>query len=562
MAERKKLGQILQESGAVTEEQVHRALLHARQKKLRIGEALIDLGFVDEDRVMRALCRQVGLPFVDLKKNKLPPATVALLPAGTVTEHRIIPVKKTPGGVIVAIDDPDRSYILDDLRFQLGIDMQPAIASPGGIRHALQSYWNVAGDSEEQTGSALEAVTELDGDLSADDAPVVRLVDSIIKDGVRQRASDVHVEPLADRVRIRYRIDGKCREVQTVPKSLQGTVLSRLKIMSEMDMAEKRRPQDGRIGMKVDGRDIDFRVSALPAYHGESLVMRILDKEQGLVTLTDLGFHPSDYARFERLIKRPNGIFLVTGPTGSGKTTSLYAALRELNRPDVKILTAENPVEYHVSGINQCGVQHGIGLDFSRILRSMLRQAPDIILVGEIRDLETAEIAIQAALTGHLVFSTLHTNDAPSAITRLVDMGVKRFLVSTAVMAVMAQRLVRRLCPECREAYDPEPSQLRAAGLTKERIGDRPIYRAVGCKACQGQGYRGRLGMFELFEMDTALRELTFRGASALEVRNQARMSGGLVTLLEDGVRKILAGDTSLDEVLAATVADDQGATL
>jgi type IV pilus assembly protein PilB len=558
MAERKRLGEILASAGAVTEEQVHRALLHARQKKMRIGEALVDLGFTDEEKVARALCKQLGLPFVDLLKNRIPPATVALLPAEVVREFRVIPVKKTPGAVIVALDDPDKSYMLDDLRFQLDVDLRPALATPGGVRHALKTYWDVAGDgAAAETSAAVEEIAG--GDAGADDAPVIRLVDSVIKDAVRMRASDIHIEPLVDRVRVRYRVDGHCREIQTVPKSLQGPVLSRMKILSGMDMAEKRRPQDGRIAMNVDGRDIDFRVSALPAYHGESLVMRILDKEYGLVTLPELGFHPTDYARFERLIKRPNGIFLVTGPTGSGKTTSLYAALRELNRPDVKILTAENPVEYHLSGINQCGVQRSIGLDFARILRSMLRQAPDIILVGEIRDLETAEIAIQAALTGHLVFSTLHTNDAPSAITRLVDMGVKRFLVSTAVMAVMAQRLIRVLCNECKEPYDPEPSELRAVGLTPEMLAGSTIYRAVGCPACQGIGYKGRRGMFELFEMDNALRELTFKGASALEVRTQAKVSGGMVTLQQDGVRKILDGITTLDEVLAATVSEDQG---
>jgi type IV pilus assembly protein PilB len=488
---------------------------------------------------------------------------VALLPSEVCIEHRIVPVKKTPGAIIVAMEDPEKSFLLDDLRFQLGQDLRAALASPGGITHALVTYYGMApeaaaGGVDEAAASIAEAEAV---DLSEDDAPVVRLVDSIIKDAVRMKASDIHVEPLVDRVRVRYRVDGHCREVQTVPKSLQGPVLSRLKIMSNMDMAERRRPQDGRIAMHVDNRDIDFRVSALPAYHGESLVLRILDKEQGLVSLLDLGFHASDYARFERLIKRPNGIFLVTGPTGSGKTTTLYAALRELNRPDVKILTAENPVEYNLTGINQTDVKTRIGLTFARILRSMLRQAPDIILVGEIRDLETAEIAIQAALTGHLVFSTLHTNDAPSAITRLVDMGVKRFMVSTAVMAVMAQRLIRLLCPKCKEPHIPEPADLRAAGISPEQIEGKTLYRAVGCEACGNLGYKGRKGMFELFEMDTALREMTFRGASSMEVRDQARISGGLVTLLEDGVRKVLAGETTLDEVLAATVAADQALT-
>ncbi len=556
MAERRKLGQILVEMKAVTEDQVHRALLHGRQKQVRIGEAMIELGFVDEEKVARALARQFALQFVYLDRSKLAPNVVSLLPAETVVSQRLIPVKSAPGAVIVAIDDPERLYILDDLRFQLGVDLRPVLATPGAVTQALATYWNAA---EKPAGESAEGEkAEAEAAEGGEDAPVIRLVDNLIKEAVRERASDIHVEPMADRVRVRYRIDGLCQEMQAVPKSLQGPVLSRLKILSHMDMAEKRRPQDGRIAMKIDGRDIDFRVSALPAYHGESLVMRILDKERGLVTLQELGFHPSDYARFERLIKRPNGIFLVTGPTGSGKTTSLYAALRELNRPDVKILTAENPVEYNLTGINQCNVNRSIGLTFARILRSMLRQAPDIILVGEIRDLETAEIAIQAALTGHLVFSTLHTNDAPSAITRLVDMGVKRFLVSTAVMAVMAQRLVRVLCKECKQPYTPDPSELRLAGVTPDQIEGKTIYKAGGCPACKQSGYRGRLGIFELFEMDNTLRELVFRGASNTQVRDQARISGGLVTLLEDGVKKVLEGVTSFEEVLGATVSGDQ----
>jgi type IV pilus assembly protein PilB len=555
MAERKKLGQILVEMRVVSEEQVHKALLHARQKQIRIGESLVELGFSDEENVAKALCRQFGLQFVNLEKRDLPPGVVDMLPGEVVVTNRIIPVKQpSPNAVIVALDDPERIYLLDDLRFQTGVDLRPVLTTPSGVRRALSTHWQVV---ETKAAGPEAALADIVGGTT-DDAPVIRLVDQIIIDAVRSRASDIHVEPLADRVRVRYRIDGVCQEMPTVPKTLQGPVLSRLKILSNMDMAEKRRPQDGRIAMKVDNRDIDFRVSALPAYHGESLVMRILDKQRGLVSLEQLGFHPSDNARFDRLIKRPNGIFLVTGPTGSGKTTTLYAALQALNRPDVKIITAENPVEYNLSGINQCGVNRTIGLTFARILRSMLRQAPDIILVGEIRDLETAEIAIQAALTGHLVFSTLHTNDAPSAITRLVDMGVKRFLVSTAVMAVMAQRLVRVLCPECREPYAPEPTELRLAGVTPAQLEGRTVYKAKGCPACRNTGYKGRIGIFELFEMDTSLRELVFKGGSNTQVREQARVSGGLVSLLEDGVRKVLEGKTSFDDVLAATVSGEQ----
>jgi len=340
------------------------------------------------------------------------------------------------------------------------------------------------------------------------------------------------------------------------PKKLQGPVISRIKIMSNMDMAEKRRPQDGRIKLKLHGREIDLRVSILPSVHGESVVMRILDKEQGLVDLPVLGFHETDLARFNKIIKRPNGIFLVTGPTGSGKTTTLYAALKALNRPDVKIITAENPIEYNLTGINQAEVRHEIGLDFTRILRAMMRQAPNIILVGEIRDRETADIAIQAALTGHLVFSTLHTNDAPSALTRLIDMGVKPFLVASAVMAIMGQRLIRRLCPECREPYDPTDVELRQIGLTPSDLGGNTVYRPKGCAACSGNGYKGRQGVYELLEMSNDLRDMTFNKKPTKDLRTKA-ISEGMTTLQEDGVRKFLAGVTTIEEILRVTHSAD-----
>jgi type IV pilus assembly protein PilB len=404
----------------------------------------------------------------------------------------------------------------------------------------MAEYYAVGQRIEKKGAAAIEAA-QAAGD---DDAPIIKLVHTMLEEALRARASDVHVEPMAERIRVRYRVDGICFEAKSLPKDIQGSVLSRLKIMA------KRKPQDGRIQVDLMGRPIDLRVSALPATHGESIVMRILDKEVALVNLEKLGFHPDDHERFKRILKKPNGIFLVTGPTGSGKTTTLYAALQELNKPNVKIITAENPIEYHLKGINQCEVKHQIGLDFARILRAMLRQAPNIILVGEIRDSETAEIAIQAALTGHLVFSTLHTNDAPSAITRLIDIGVKPFLVSTAVLAVMAQRLMRLLCPSCKAPWEVEPVKLRALGIKPEQVEGKTIYKAVGCKECRHEGYRGRKGIFEMFEMDSRMRDLTFQGASTLELRNQARASCGMLTLREDGVRKILAGIASVDEVI------------
>jgi type II secretory ATPase GspE/PulE/Tfp pilus assembly ATPase PilB-like protein len=355
------------------------------------------------------------------------------------------------------------------------------------------------------------------------------------------------------KLRVRYRIDGECVEVDAPPKRLQGSILARLKIMSNMDIAEKRVPQDGRIKMKAVGREIDLRVSALPASHGESVVMRILDKEAALVDMDLVGFHPNDLTRINTIMTRPNGVLLVTGPTGSGKTTTLYAMLKSLNRTDTKIITAENPVEYNLEGINQCQVNHIIGLDFPRILKAMLRQAPNIILIGEIRDKETADIAVQAALTGHLVFSTLHTNDAPSSITRLIDMGVKPFLVASAVQAIMAQRLVRKLCNNCKEGYKPAEAELKMIGLKPAEIAGSTIYRPVGCETCGQKGYKGRLGVFELMEMDTIIREMTFKKESSQALRAQARRTGGMMTLQEDGNRKVLMGVTSIEEILSIT---------
>ena len=396
--------------------------------------------------------------------------------------------------------------------------------------------------------------------MDAQSAPVIRLVTMLITEAVNLRASDVHVEPMANRIRVRYRIDGVCRERDNIPKRMQGPVINRIKIMSGIDLAEKRLPTDGRIRMTVAGEDIDFRVSAIPGYHGESVVLRILRPESARMGVGVLGFAAEDHERFERIIKRAHGVLLVTGPTGSGKTTTLYAALNELNRPDRKIITAEDPVEYNFSGINQVQVNDTIGLSFAKILRAMLRQAPDIILVGEIRDYAVAEVAIQAALTGHLVFSTLHTNDAPSAITRLIDMGVKPFLVASSVQAVLAQRLVRVICEDCKEEDpSPDPRVLAALGFTDDELEGATIYRGNGCGSCQGTGYRGRLGIFEFMEMNSAIAELAMRRAPVSEVRKEARASG-MRTLLEDGRRKILDGITTPEDLVRITQASELAA--
>jgi type IV pilus assembly protein PilB len=379
---------------------------------------------------------------------------------------------------------------------------------------------------------------------------VVKLVNLIIQEAISLRASDIHIEPFVDRIRVRYRIDGVLVERDSPPRRLLAPLVSRIKIMGSMDIAEKRRPQDGRIKMNVTGKHFDLRVSILPTVHGQSVVMRILDRASISVSIRDLGFGEEDHKRFQQIIKRPNGIFLVTGPTGSGKTTTLYAALNELNRPDRKIITAEDPVEYYLPGVNQVEVKHQIGLDFARIIRAMLRQAPNIILVGEIRDHETAEIAVQASLTGHLVFSTLHTNDAPSAITRLADIGVQPFLIASSVIAIMAQRLVRVVCPKCKEPDEPDTGELQSAGIMPDQLANASFMRGRGCNHCYHTGYRGRLGIFEMMKMSAGIREMTFNRAPNQEIRRQARLMG-MRTLLEDGVEKAVKGITTLEEVLS-----------
>ena len=389
-----------------------------------------------------------------------------------------------------------------------------------------------------------------------EDGAIVKLISAVIVEAVNSRASDIHIEPMADRVRVRYRIDGVCIKRDDIPKRSQQPVITRLKIISGLDIAEKRVPQDGRIKMRIGGGDIDFRVSALPAYHGESVVLRILRPDAANVRLTDLGFEEEDFSRFQDIIKRPNGIFLVTGPTGSGKTTTLYSALQDLNRPDKKIITAEDPVEYNFTGINQCQVRDDIGLTFPMILRSMLRQAPNIILVGEIRDKEVGDVAIQAALTGHLVFSTLHTNDAPSAITRLIDMGIKPFLVASAIQAILAQRLVRMICPDCKVIDEnPDKFVLKQLNFTAEQLEGQHIYKGAGCSRCGNTGFRGRRAIFELLQLNNELRELAFKRSSAAELRQAAKTSG-MKNLLEDGKLKILRGVTTPEELVKIAQAE------
>ncbi len=555
---KKSIGQILRDKGWVNEEQIKKALDYSNANQCKLGEALVKLSFATQEQVTRALAIHFQLPFANLSKHEIPQELIERVPKDVALEHKIVPVATKGRALIIAMSDPLDFFTLDNLKFILNTEVDCALATPEAVDEALDQYYRLTGNYDDVLGDAEKNDVEVGrgeytGEESeANDAPVIKLVHMLISNALNERASDIHIEPMEKTLRVRYRIDGMCVQKEAPPKKLQGPILSRIKIMSRMDMAEKRRPQDGRIKLKLHGREIDLRVSALPSVHGETIVMRILDKEKGLVDLPTLGFHESDLARFRRIIRRPNGIFLVTGPTGSGKTTTLYAALKELNRPDVKIITAENPIEYNIAGINQSEVRHEIGLDFQRILRAMMRQAPNIILVGEIRDRETADIAIQAALTGHLVFSTLHTNDAPSAITRLIDMGVKPFLVASAVMAIMGQRLVRMLCKNCREPYEPNEVELKQVALRPSDLDGRPLYRGTGCPQCGGTGYFGRKGIYELLEMSADLRDMTFNKKATQELRAKAR-SEGMLTLQEDAVRKLLQGLTTIEEILRMT---------
>lgn len=547
-------------------EQLNEALALQSSTGIKLQDALDKLNYASQLECMSAMAEHSGLSFVDLSQIEIPKAVTELVPESVARENLVIPLSLEDGTLKLITSQPNNDEMIQKLKFILDKEIQPVLAVQEQIQEAInRSYGQNETESVDSmlvefTDTAIE-FTQIDNAAQAtageaeSDAPVVRLCNLLIQEAVSSRASDIHVEPFVDRVRIRYRIDGVLVERDSAPRRLLSAMLSRLKIMGNIDISEKRRPQDGRIKMTIQGKHYDLRVSMLPSVHGQSAVMRILDRGNIQIGIRDLGFHEEDYTRFQNIIKRPNGIFLVTGPTGSGKTTTLYAALNELNRPDRKIITAEDPVEYYLPGINQVEVRHNIGLDFARIIRAMLRQAPNIILVGEIRDKETAEIAVQASLTGHLVFSTLHTNDAPSAITRLVDIGVPPFLIASSVIAVMAQRLVRVNCQKCKEPFLPTAGQMKAAGVTEEQAAKATFMKGRGCSHCRQGGYRGRQAIFELMRMTSALRELTFAQAPAQELRRKARDSG-MRTLLVDGVSKALKGATTLEEVLSICHSD------
>ena len=564
---RRQLGDIFKRWGLVNDQQLQEGMTLSDSTRKRLGEALVDLGYIRENDAAKALASQFDMEFVDLDQpNVIDKSNLTLIPRDLMRKYQILPLGKEGNKLKVLVHDPMDLDLVDDLRFRLGADIEMALGAKSKIKEYLENAFSETQASIDQLtqdlsvdmsmdrGASLDVeVEETAEDAKADAAPIIRLVKQIIQEAVATRASDIHIEPFTNRVRLRYRIDGVCHERDTIPKRTQSAVIARIKIMSGMKVEEKRVPQDGRIKMKVGGEPIDFRVSACPAYHGESMVLRILRPESAKIGLSNLGMRDDTLETFERIIKRPNGIFLVTGPTGSGKTTTLYSALGVLNRPDRKIITAEDPIEYNFKGINQCQVNDGIGLSFAKILRAMLRQAPNVILVGEIRDQEVGEVAIQAALTGHLVFSTLHTNDAPSAITRLIDMGLKPFLVASSIQAVLAQRLVRMLCEHCKEPdTEPNTRYVRLCGLQKSDLEAHPIYKPVGCKRCANTGYRGRRGIYELMLMNNELRELAFNRASLSKIR-QVAIDSGMRNLLGDGRLKILDGLTSLEEIARIT---------
>ena len=551
---------ILVKKHILSADQLEEARGVSQQTGAKLADALVKLGYASTEQVMSAVAEFSGIQFIDLTDVTIPPAVIEKVPESVARENIILPYAADGPMLKVLMEDPSDLTKMQKLEFILNAQITPVLANKEQIVEAINRHY---GQSEtesvdsmlaEFTDTAIDFTetesTSKDGGGGENDAPVIRLCNLIISEAVSLRASDIHIEPFADRIRIRYRIDGNLVERDSPPRRLLAPILSRLKIMGSIDIAEKRRPQDGRIKLNLGGKHFDLRVSFLPTTNGQSVVMRILDRGNIQISIKDLGFGEEDYARFQQIIKRPNGIFLVTGPTGSGKTTTLYAAMNEMNRPDKKIITAEDPVEYYLPGINQVEVKHNIGLDFSRIIRAMLRQAPNIILVGEIRDHETAEIAIQASLTGHLVFSTLHTNDSPSAITRLVDIGVQPFLVASSVIAIMAQRLVRVVCVKCKAPDQPPALEIRKAGLNPAQLKTATFMRGSGCNHCNHTGYRGRLGIYEMLKMTAGIREMTFKREPAQALRRQARLLG-MRTLLEDGIAKALKGTTTLEEVLS-----------
>ena len=551
----------------VTNEQIDEArqvALESEFGEMDVVDALVKTGAVGEDELLAMLAQQYGMEVMDLTDYDIPAAVIACLDVEVARYYKVIPVAKHDDMLTIAMSDPADMETLDTLRYLLGGDVDVVAAPKKQIEAFIEKYY---AEQDMEVSTMLDDAEDVELDEIAessiggperddDDTPIIRLVTKLIIDAYKMKASDIHFEPMEKRYRVRYRIDGALREVDGPPKYLQANFTSRIKIMSRMDITEKRIPQDGRIQIIVGDKDIDLRVSSIPTVFGESVVMRILDKSSIQLDIPKLGFYADDLDLVNKIINYPDGIFLVTGPTGSGKTTSLYAFLNTINTPARKLITVEDPVEYQLAGINQVQVDRYVDMTFSAALRSMLRQAPNIIMVGEIRDVETAEIAINASLTGHLVFSTLHTNDAPGAVTRLVDMGVKPFLVATSLRAVMAQRLLRRVCKECKEPYTPTAGEIRMLGLTPEYLANHQFYKGKGCQACGYTGYKGRIGIYEIFEVTEDIAKLIFANETSGKIREFARRNG-MRSLRDDAIRKAEAGISTLEEVIFVTLRDE-----
>jgi len=568
---RQRLGEILTADGSIAPESIDQALEYADKQDLRVGEACVKLGLATAAQVVAALSQQTGIP--TLAKIPLDSIDVDLyrdLPIGFAKTHGVLPLWAVEGAIAVAVSDPLALAPVDDLRVLLDSTMAVYIAPPDEIVESINRIYDRLARSAGQVieemedadqtheGGIDEIVDIVDSD---DEAPIIRFVNSLLTEALKERVSDIHFEPFERELAVRFRIDGILYNKVEVPKRLQAAISSRVKVMAQLDIAEKRLPQDGRIRIKVAGRDVDIRVSTVPVAHGERIVLRLQDRSAGLLGLNQIGMAQHNQDDWNELIRRPHGILLVTGPTGSGKTTTLYASLSEVNRPDINILTVEDPIEYQMKGIGQMAVNSKINLTFAAGLRSYLRQDPDVILVGEIRDQETAEIAIQASLTGHLVLSTLHTNDAATAVNRLIDMGVEPFLVASSLAGIMAQRLVRRLCPHCKEAFVPEAFDLEQVGLTPADAAGKAVFRphSGGCDECLNTGYKGRTGIYELLQITDGVREMVVKNLSSAVIRDQA-VADGMKTLRMDGARKFLLGETSLEEIMRIT--SDDGAVM
>ncbi|HLM48878.1 MAG TPA: type II secretion system ATPase GspE [Myxococcaceae bacterium] len=565
------LGEILRATSGLTEEKLQEALAIQAEKGGRLGEILVSMKAIGEEEVAKALGLQLDLPYLArIFLEEVGAELIRRVPINFAKQALILPLAVEGDTVALAVADPLNTTVLDHARMLLGMNVSPRIALASTITDAINSVYDRASNEAEQLVDELESTNldsithELDEvkdliDDAGDEAPIIRLINSVLFRAAKERASDIHIEPMDRELLVRFRVDGVLQEIIKPPKRYQNAIVGRVKVMGQLNIAEKRLPQDGRIRIKLAGRDIDIRLSTIPTTFGERIVMRLLDKNTTLLDLTELGMAAHTLEGMEHVIRRPHGIVLVTGPTGSGKTTTLYGALSRINTPDLNILTVEDPVEYQLKGIGQMAVSPKIGLSFAQGLRAFLRQDPDVIMVGEIRDKETAEIAIQASLTGHLVFSTVHTNDAASAVTRLVDMGVEPFLVASSLTAILAQRLVRRVCPDCRVQYTPTEEEVKELGMSKaqfiERHGVEKIYKATGCPSCNQNGYRGRTGIYELLLVDDTVRQLALKNVDASTIK-KAAMSNGMRTLLDDGARKIALGETTIAEVLSITQED------